>query len=155
MLRSMGRRCIESRCRVSRFRSLDLVRVGSVARGAIHETTRTNTNEPAVPEDLMKSILFGTLIVLFLTNVASAQQPDTAPTDSTQSAAHKYFTDTVLINQNGEKMRFYTDLLQGKTVIINTFFSTCQGTCLPMTQNLEKVQDALGDRLGKDVHMIS
>jgi len=103
----------------------------------------------------MKSILFGTLIVLFLTNVASAQQPDTAPTDSTQSAAHKYFTDTVLINQNGEKMRFYTDLLQGKTVIINTFFSTCQGSCLPMTQNLEKVQDALGDRLGKDVHMIS
>ena len=103
----------------------------------------------------MKSILFGTLIVLFLTNVASAQQPDTAPTDSTQSAAHKYFTDTVLINQNGEKMRFYTDLLQGKTVIIDTFFSTCKTACLPMTQNLKRIQEAFGERLGKDVYILS
>lgn len=72
-----------------------------------------------------------------------------------QSPAHKYFTDVVLINQNGEKMRLYTDLLQGKVVIINSFFATCQGSCLPMNRNLEKVQQALGDRLGKDVYIIS
>jgi protein SCO1/2 len=104
----------------------------------------------------MKSILFTTLLLLLLTGGARSQQPDPAkPANSAESAAHKYFTDTILINQNGEQMRFYTDLLQGKTVIINTFFSTCQGSCTPMTRNLEKVQDALGDRLGKDVHMIS
>ena len=72
-----------------------------------------------------------------------------------QSPAHKYFTDVELINQNGQKMRFYTDLLKGKVVIINSFFATCQGTCLPMNRNLEKVQQALGDRLGKDVYIIS
>lgn len=72
-----------------------------------------------------------------------------------QSAAHKYFTDVVLINQNGEKMRFYSDLLQGKVVIINSFFGTCQGSCLPMNRNLEKVQAALGDRVGKEVRIIS
>src|SRR5262249_32214082 len=49
-----------------------------------------------------------------------------------QSPSHKYFTDVVLVNQNGEKMRFYSDLLQGKVVIINSFFATCQGVCLPM-----------------------
>jgi len=104
----------------------------------------------------MKSILFGTLIVLFLTNVAIGQQPDAATnTNTAQSAAQKYFTDTVLVNQNGEKMRFYTDLLQGRTVIINTFFSTCNSTCPPMTRNLEQVQEALGDRLGKDAYIIS
>src|SRR3989442_12690167 len=42
-----------------------------------------------------------------------------------QTPAHKYFTDVVLINQNGEKMRFYSDLLQGNVVIINSFFATC------------------------------
>ena len=71
------------------------------------------------------------------------------------SGAEKYFTDTILINQNGEKMRFYSDLLKGKTVIIDSFFATCQGSCLPMNRNLEKVQEALGDRLGKDAYIIS
>jgi protein SCO1/2 len=72
-----------------------------------------------------------------------------------QSAAQKYFTDVVLVNQNGEKMRLYSDLLKDKVVIINFFFATCQGVCLPMNRNLEKVQDALGERLGKDVYIIS
>jgi protein SCO1/2 len=71
------------------------------------------------------------------------------------SAAEKYFTDTVLVNQNGEKMRLYSDLLKGKTVIINSFFATCQGSCMPMSRNLEKVQEALGDRIGKDAYIIS
>lgn len=77
-----------------------------------------------------------------------AQEPE-------PSAAQKYFTDTVLINQDGEKMRFYSDLVKGKTVIIDSFFATCQGSCLPMNRNLEKVQEALGDRLGKDAVIIS
>jgi protein SCO1 len=72
-----------------------------------------------------------------------------------QTPAQKYFTDVVLINQNGEKMRFYSDLLQGKVVIINSFFATCQGSCLPMNRNLEKVQAAMGDRVGKEVFIIS
>jgi protein SCO1/2 len=75
------------------------------------------------------------------------------PTDL--SPAHKYFTDVTLVNQNGEKMRFYSDLLEGKVVVINSFFATCQGSCLPMNRNLEKVQEALGDRVGKDVRIIS
>src|SRR5713226_5664571 len=74
---------------------------------------------------------------------------------SEESAAHKYFTDVILVNQDGEKLRFYTDLLEGKVVIINSFFGTCQGSCLPMNRNLERVQQALGDHVGKDVHIIS
>ena len=78
-----------------------------------------------------------------------------AAASAEQSPTHKYFTDVVLVNQNGEKMRFYSDLLQGKVVIINSFFATCQGVCLPMNRNLEKVQQALGDHVGKDVNIIS
>lgn len=115
----------------------------------------------------MKSTLFGALLVLVLTGAASAQQPapQQPPTQGPtaklpagnggDSAAANYFTDIQLVNQNGEKMRFYHDLLQGKTVIINTFFATCQASCLPITRNLEKVQEALGDRLGKDARIIS
>jgi protein SCO1/2 len=72
-----------------------------------------------------------------------------------QTAAQKYFTDVVLLNQDNEKMRLYSDLLKGKVVIINAFFATCQGSCLPMSRNLEKVQEALGARLGREVNIIS
>jgi len=91
-----------------------------------------------------------TLAFLFIFGAANAQAQEAQP-----SAAEKYFTDTVLINQNGEKMRLYSDLLKGKTVIIDSFFATCQGSCLPMSRNLAKLQDALGDRLGKDAVIIS
>jgi protein SCO1/2 len=72
-----------------------------------------------------------------------------------QTPAQRYFTDVVLLNQDGEQMRFYSDLLQGKVVIINSFFGTCRDSCLPMNRNLERVQQALGDRVGKDVRIIS
>lgn len=89
--------------------------------------------------------------------VAQDTKPATPPTPSAndESPAHKYFTDVVLLNQNGEKMHLYSDLLQGKVVIINSFFATCTGSCLPLTRNLEKLQAALGPRMGKDVNIIS
>ena len=95
-----------------------------------------------------RSAIFVAFFFLFGLGAVNAQQPATA-------AAETYFTDTVLINQDGEEMRFYADLLKGKTVIINSFFATCQGSCLPMSRNLEKVQEALGDRLGKDAFILS
>jgi protein SCO1/2 len=78
-----------------------------------------------------------------------------APAADQPSPAHKYFTDVELVDQNGAKVRFYSDLLRDKVVIINSFFATCQGSCLPMNRNLERLQDALGDRVGKDVYIIS
>lgn len=108
----------------------------------------------------MKSILLGTLMVLLTAVCANAQEPADQvpagnPTTRVAAKAQEYFTDVELVNQDGKKMRLYTDLLQGKTVIINSFFATCQGSCLPITRNLEKVQEALGDRLGKDARIIS
>ena len=38
-------------------------------------------------------------------------------------------------------MRLYSDLMKGKTVIINTFFAADQGTSLPINRNLKKVQE--------------
>lgn len=86
---------------------------------------------------------------------AAAQDASSQAQASAQSAAQKYFTDVVLVNQNGEKMRLYSDLLKGKVVVIDFFFSTCQGSCLPLNRNLQKIQEALGDHVGKEVYLIS
>jgi len=99
----------------------------------------------------MNRMIITAILCFVFFGVSQAQQ--TATPDETPG--QKYFTDVELINQNGEKMRFYSDLLKGKVVIINSFFATCQGSCLPLNQNLAKVQEALGDRLGKDVYIVS
>ena len=86
---------------------------------------------------------------------SSLEQQQPSATDTSSSAAEKYFSDVELINQDGQKMRFYTDVLKDKVVIINTFFITCTNICPPMNRNMEKIQDALGDRLGKDAFLVS
>jgi len=72
-----------------------------------------------------------------------------------KSAAEKYFTDVELLNQDGQTVRFYSDVLKDKVVIINTFFTTCTSICPPLNRNFEKIQEALGDRLGKSVFLVS
>ena len=72
-----------------------------------------------------------------------------------KSPAEKYFSDVELITQDGQKVRFYSDVLKNKVVVINTFFTTCKNICPPMNRNFEKIQEALGDRLGKDVFLVS
>jgi protein SCO1/2 len=97
---------------------------------------------------MAKFTLYVVILFAFGLVTAQAQEPE-------QPAAQKYFSDVQLLNQDGAKMRLYTDLLQGKTVIINSFFATCQGSCLPLMRNLQQVQESLGDRLGKDARIIS
>ncbi len=90
---------------------------------------------------------------------ASASPQNAGRKNSTAQAgispARKYFTDVPLVNQNGETLRFYTDLLQGKVVVVNSFFASCTSVCPPMMHKLSQLQDALGDHLGKDVFFLS
>ena len=70
-------------------------------------------------------------------------------------AARRYFTEVELVNQYGEPMRLYSDLLRDKVVVINTIFTTCTGICPVMSKAFEAIQERVGDRLGEDVHLIS
>ena len=72
-----------------------------------------------------------------------------------ETAGRKYFTDVLLTNQDGVQMRLYSDLISGKTVVISTFYSTCAGICPLMAATLKRIQTAVGDRLGRDVILIS
>ncbi|HEU4876058.1 MAG TPA: SCO family protein [Pyrinomonadaceae bacterium] len=87
------------------------------------------------------------LFVMFSATMVSGQDQ--------KSPAEKYFSDVELINQDGEKVRFYSDVLKNKVVVINTFFTTCTSICPPMNRNFEKIQEALGDRLGKEAFLVS
>src|SRR5215217_2776911 len=91
------------------------------------------------------------LLALLTLAPAWSQEPKPAA----ESPAQKYFGDVKLVNQDGKEVRLYSDLMQGKTVIINAMFATCTGACPVMSGTMAKIQDHLGDRVGKDVRLIS
>jgi cytochrome oxidase Cu insertion factor (SCO1/SenC/PrrC family) len=71
------------------------------------------------------------------------------------SGSTMHLPDVELLNQDGRSVRFYTDLVKGKTVVINFIFTTCTTICPPLGATFARVQRDLGERTGRDVHFIS
>ena len=63
--------------------------------------------------------------------------------------------DVELLDQNGRAVHFYSDLVKGKVVAINFIFTTCTTICPPLGATFARVQKELGERAGRDVHLIS
>ncbi|MFN2497993.1 MAG: SCO family protein [Pyrinomonadaceae bacterium] len=100
----------------------------------------------------MLTLAVAALLFCSITGRAQTTQPNNAAPLST---AEKYFSNTELMTQDGKRVRFYADVLKGKVIVINAFFSTCKGVCMPMNRNLKKVADILGDKVGRDVFLVS
>src|SRR5271165_4848070 len=80
----------------------------------------------------------------------------TATDDSNPvSPAERYFGDLLLTNQDGKQLRLYTDILKGNVVIINSFYSTCSGVCRVTIPVFKQLQERLGERVGRDVRLVS
>src|SRR6185503_4496540 len=74
---------------------------------------------------------------------ASEVKEANAGNDSVKPA---HIPDTIVYDQNGKKLRFYSDLVKGKTVAINFIFTTCTTICPPLTATFRKLQQELGER---------
>jgi protein SCO1 len=126
------------------LRSARPIRLTAVAanRGEaiMHRTTRV-PSAPVVPLCLAAFAL-----ALCLATPASAQ-------NSRWGA--NYFPNVTLTTQDGEKVRFYDDLVKGKVVAIDLIYTTCKYACPLETARLAQVQKLLGDRMGKDVFFYS
>jgi protein SCO1/2 len=60
-----------------------------------------------------------------------------------------------LRTEHNQPVRFYDDLVKGKVVVISFMFTECQNVCPRTTAVMRKVQEALGERVGKDVFLYS
>lgn len=69
--------------------------------------------------------------------------------------ARAYFTDLELVTHEGRKVRFYSDVLEGRTVVINVIYTSCEDACPLITQRLNQVRGLLGDRFGRDVTFVT
>lgn len=69
--------------------------------------------------------------------------------------AQTYFTDLELQTQDGRKVRFYSDMLQGHTVLLNVIYTNCGDACPLITQQLNDVRRRLPELFGKQIHFIT
>jgi protein SCO1/2 len=98
--------------------------------------------------------LCGAGVTVFAAN-ASAQPRSEDPAPVAASAAAEYFTDVALVNQYGQTMRLYTDLIKGRTIVVVPFFTSCASACPLIVRTLATLQTRLGDRLGRDAVLVS
>jgi protein SCO1 len=79
----------------------------------------------------------------------------TQETGEVGSPGRMTIPDVTLVNQYGEQVRFYRDLVKDKAVAINFVYTTCTTTCPLMGVNFNKLQELMHDRINRDVYLIS
>jgi cytochrome oxidase Cu insertion factor (SCO1/SenC/PrrC family) len=83
-----------------------------------------------------------------------AQQAKLSPAER-EAKAREYFTDTRLKTQADRTVRFYSDALKDKVVLINFVFTQCGDACPLITAKLVQAKKELGDAFGQEVRFVS
>ena len=86
---------------------------------------------------------------LFASNTTDAERA------ASEQKARDYFSNIEVIDQDGQRLKFYDDVLKDKVVAINFIFTNCQGACPLMTRNLTLVRDLLGPEVGDKIHFVT
>ncbi|MBU6300772.1 MAG: SCO family protein [Verrucomicrobia bacterium] len=63
--------------------------------------------------------------------------------------------DPVLINQRGERLRFFTDLVKGRAVVINFFYADCDRSCPLANGTIRSLRSEFTESFGRSVRFLS
>ncbi len=72
-----------------------------------------------------------------------------------EEKARAYFTDLELVTQEGETVKFFSDVLKDKIVVINFIFTNCEGACPLATQKLTAVRDMMEGEFNGPLRFVS
>ncbi|HEV7676764.1 MAG TPA: SCO family protein [Candidatus Angelobacter sp.] len=101
-----------------------------------------------------RTAALATITAIFLTAIFITTASKPAAADNARWGAN-YFPNVILTTQDGTKVRFYDDVLKGKSVVIDLIYTHCVDSCPLETARLAQVQKMLGDRVGKDIFFYS
>jgi cytochrome oxidase Cu insertion factor (SCO1/SenC/PrrC family) len=76
-------------------------------------------------------------------------------TPTSPNRAKMVIPDVNVLDQHGNALHFYSDLIKGKTVAINFIFTNCTTICPPLAATFARLQREMGDKIGNEVHLIS
>lgn len=102
----------------------------------------------------IRRIVFSILVLGFVSATAHAQQAKISPAER-EAKAREYFTDTKLKTQADRTVRFFSDAMKNKVVLINFVFTQCGDACPLITAKLVQVKRELAEVFGKDVRFLS
>lgn len=85
----------------------------------------------------------------------SHSHPANTATRALPTEAKLVLPDISVLDQDGRKLKFYSDLVKGKLVVINFIYTSCQAVCPMAGRNFAQLQQALGEQFGRDVFLIS
>ena len=95
------------------------------------------------------------VVAITVGEIVNADGSSSATRDLTGPPTKLVIPDVEVLDQGGNALHFYTDLIKGKTVAINFIFTNCTTICPPLAATFARVQKEMGDKVGKDVHFIS
>lgn len=85
----------------------------------------------------------------------AAEAPAAAPVPGGTRDPRVYFTNADLTTHDGQKVRFYADMLKGKTVVLNVTYTNCTEGCPLITQQMLQVREELGNVFGNQVFFVT
>ena len=75
---------------------------------------------------------------------------------TTALAGTERFPNVPLVTHRGEKVRFYDDVIRGNKInIVNMMYTQCPDVCGGTLVNMARAQALLGERMGREVFMVS
>ena len=67
----------------------------------------------------------------------------------------EFLPNRPVVNQNGEQLNFYDDLIKDKIVIVMFIYTSCTDICPLTTARMTLIEDKLGPLIGKDFFIVS
>jgi protein SCO1/2 len=86
--------------------------------------------------------------------VAALSVPNTSQAQN-RPWGEGYIPNLPVVTHDGKTVRFYDDLVKGRTVIISFIYTSCVDICPITTARLAQLEEKLGDVVGRDVFMLS
>lgn len=74
---------------------------------------------------------------------------------SEEERARNFFTDTEVIDQNGRKLRFYSDVLRERVVLISFIFTNCEYSCPMLAQKLKQARALMVPAIKDEVWFVT
>jgi cytochrome oxidase Cu insertion factor (SCO1/SenC/PrrC family) len=93
-------------------------------------------------------------LTLSLALPAAHAAPAAQTEEAKEAKARAYFTDTLLVDQDGREVRFYSDVLAGRTVCLSFQFTECKEACPLIMAKLVRVRRDLAEAFGREVHFV-
>lgn len=72
-----------------------------------------------------------------------------------EAKARNYFTDSLMLTQEGRRVKFFSDVLKDRVVILSFVYTNCGDACPMITHNLTLAKKQLGEEFGRDVRFVS